>query len=384
MPPKKKAATKTAAPRHRMGWDRKDAKGKALEDFKAKFASDMGSSLQTLKADPSKIEAIPTGSLDLDVALGIGGWRVGRIHEVWGVEHAGKTTLAILSCIEALRVRPNQMVGWIDMEQTFDEVWAEALGLDLSKVLFHTPINAEDTADAAKRMIMSGMCSMVVLDSVGSMISRAEFEKEADEAVMAKVAKIVTRMVQQASPIAKANETTILVINQVRARIASFGADTHTAGGWALKHVTSSRVALSSGADQPRKVRINGEDIPVSKQVAGRVEKNKSAAMGYRAKFWITNVETEKHGPIGVDRYAEALSVGKKTGVIKGASWMTLPCGERLQGGEKVMEFLKEHPESMQTLRDAVLASVRNRVEAEPEDTDDELEEFINSEEGAQ
>lgn len=381
MPPKKKATTKAAAPiaKHRMGWDRKAAKGKALDDFRARFAKDMGSELTERKV--SAIEAIPTGSLDLDVALGVGGWRVGRIHEVWGPEHSGKTTLAILSCIEALRANPDQMVGWVDMENTFDEKWAVSLGLDLSRVLFHTPVTAEDTADAGKRMILSGMCSMVVIDSIGGMISRIEFEKEADEAVMANVAKIVTRMVLQASPIANANKTTVLVINQVRAKIAKFGPDTHTAGGWALKHVTTSRVQLSPGPEQSKTISVDGSPLPVSKQIAARVQKNKSAAMGYRAAFWLTNVETDKYGPIGVDIYTEAVTVGKKVGAITGAAWLVLPDGHKVQGAPAAVEYLRGSPEALETLRLAVLDKVRDRISGDDAPTpEDDLAEYIESE----
>lgn len=376
MPPKTK---KTTAPKHRRGWDRRSATGAALADFQTAFAKDMGVELE--KRSGKNLQVIPTGSLDLDVALGIGGWRAGRIHEIWGAEHMGKTSLSILSCIEALKASPDQMVGWIDMEQTFDDPWAEKLGLDLSKVMFHTPIDAEDTADAVKRMVMSGMCSFVVLDSIGGMISRAEMEKESDEAVVANVAKIVTRMVKQVSPVATANGTTVLVVNQVRSIIGAMkGPDTHTAGGWALKHVTTSRVRLSGGGEAPRQVRMNGEDIPVSKYVAAKVEKNKSAAMGYKGKFWLTNVATAKHGPIGIDQPAEAVSVGRKVGLIKGTTWLTLPNGEKFQGKEKTADYLRDNPEEMASLRALILASVRDRVDVETEDGSGDMEEFLEAE----
>lgn len=375
MPPKQKTAPS------RSRWERKPATDKALADFRESFRKGMGVAPEHRKVGP--VDAIPTGSLDLDVALGIGGWRVGRIHEVWGPEHVGKTTLMILSCIEALKKFPDQMVGWIDMEQTFDEAWAEALGLDLSKVEFYTPATAEDVADAAKRMIQSGMLSMVVLDSVGGMISRIEFEKEADESVVANVAKIVTRMVLASSPVAASNGTTVMVINQVRSKIGSYGADTHTAGGWALKHITTSKVQLSSGGETPRTVQVYGDPLPVSKQIAARVQKNKSAPTGYRAKFWLTNVPTDKHGPIGIDTLSEAITVGRKLGVITGASWMVLPTGEKHQGAEKTKAFLEANPKALEALRAAVLAKVRNRPEVEPDvDADaEEMEAYLEAEE---
>lgn len=364
-------------PKHRMGWDRRPATASALKEFKSKFEKDMGVAIKDRKSRAA-VRAISTGSLDLDLALGVGGWRTGRIHEVWGPEHVGKTTLAILSCIEALKANPDQRVGWVDMENTFDETWATQLGLDLNKVLFHTPVTAEDTADAGRRMITSGMCSMVVLDSVGGMISRAELEKEADEAVMANVAKIVTRMVLAASPIGAANGTTTLVVNQVRARISSFGPDTHTAGGWALKHVTTSRVRLSAGGDSPKMIAVDGDQVPVSKQIAARVEKNKSAAAGYRAKFWLTNVPTEKHGDYyGIDTVNETLVVGKKLGVIKGAGWLTFPNGHRVQGTKAGYAYLTENPDALSEVREKVLAIGASRAEAPSEE--EALEEFINS-----
>lgn len=206
MPPRTTAST---------DWKPQKATTAAVERFKADFEKSMGPGLVIgRKAEPYKV--IPTGSLVLDAKLGVGGWPIGRIHELWGPDGAGKTTLAILAAIQAQRTQPDKLVGWNDMEQNFDVAWAVKHGLDMDRVAFYTPRNAEDTADSVTKMIRSGLFSYVTLDSVGGMISRIEQEKNADEATVGLVAKIVTRAVKNAAPMANATGTTLMILNQVR------------------------------------------------------------------------------------------------------------------------------------------------------------------------
>lgn len=330
----------------------------ALKRFREAFAADMGAPpVSGLRAN--NYEVIPTGSLAVDAALGIGGLVRGRVHEFWGPEHAGKTTLGILTAVQAQKTYPDQMVGIVDMEQTFDWAWAVNLGLDPERTMLHTPEDAEDTADAVKRFIYSGMFSLVTLDSVGGMISRAEMEKEAEDEVVAKVAKIVTRMVKIAAPAAHQNGTTVLVINQVRSIVGANGKgpDTHTSGGWALKHITTTKSQVRRG--ERRTIKVRGEDVPVGYQVNLRVEKNKVAPAGRKGSFWLANQATEKYGPVGVDTLTETVELAKEWGIIEGSTWLTLPNGERFQGIKKATEYLREHPDQVGDLRAKVLESVR-------------------------
>lgn len=367
MPPKTKAS----------------ATNTARKKFEEAFAKDMGRTLM-LASSMERYDVIPTGSLDLDFATGVGGWPTGRVVEIWGPEAVGKSTLAILTAVQAQQKFPEKMIAWVDMEQTFDEEWATKLGLDLSRVYLEYPEDAEDVADAVKRFVRSGICSLVVLDSVGGMISRIEFEKEADEVTVAAVAKVVTRMVKQCAPLAKSNDTLVMVINQVRSKIGGYGPDTTTSGGWALRHVTSMKMAVRRGGDTPKSVRLHGDNVIVGKQVAVRVEKNKVAPPGLVGKFWLFDRATEKFGPEGVDPVAEAVTVAKKVGVLSG-TWMDLPDGERVQGAEKAVEYLRANPKVLAQVRDQVLEVMRSKAsdsDGQREITSDEqLEAFLNGEE---
>lgn len=350
-------------------WKSKKATDNAVAALRASFEKTMGTPLQVgRRVEPYRV--IPTGSLVLDAALGVGGLAVGRVHEYHGPEHAGKSTLAVLAAREAQRTQPDKMVGWLDMEQTFDVGWAVANGLDMDRVLFFTPKTAEDTADAAKQLIESGLCSLVVLDSVGGMIARIQLEKNADEATVAAVARIVTTMVKTAAPMCASNQTTLLVINQVRSNIAKYGPDTTTPGGWALKHITTCRLKVSRGGSDPLKVRVEGKEVPVGYEISVKVEKNKVSAYGNVASIWLRNRATDRHGPIGVDLAAEAFTVGKRFGLVKqeGGGYYVAPDGERLKGENALLKYLRDHPDLIERVRADAIAEMASAVAEEPDD----------------
>lgn len=365
MPAAKKAATKKTSPSGR--WGSRDARGAALSKFEQDFEKAMGVSPN---GRPKKKEFVTTGSMNLDFALTTGGLPKGRIIEMWGPEHAGKTTLAILAAREFQRANPGKRVAWVDMEQTFDYDWAEALGLDTSKskMWFYTPQTAEDVADAVKRFVMSGMCSFISLDSVGGMISRIEMEKEADESTVGKVPGIVTRMVKIASPVAYSNGTTVCVINQVRANIGGWGPDEDTGGGWALKHITSMKLQVrrSGGESTQHTAKLPGHEkpVPVGHQMAVRVQKNKMGPRGTVAEIWLHNVATDAYGPVGIDAIKEVFDFAKRLKLMgSGAGGNYEVEGEKIKGGEpKVMEYLRSHPEVVETLRAKVLDTVKHKV----------------------
>lgn len=344
----------------------------ARKKFEEQFAKEMGADeVLDRSGEISPYEVIPTGSLELDYKLGVGGWVEGRVHEIHGPEHVGKTTLCMHGVANAQKKHPNKMVGWVDMEQTFDKSWAQKNGVDLKRLWIYTPKDAESTADAVKRLVGSGLCSMVVLDSVGGMISRLEREKNADQAAVALVAKIVTRMVLEMSPTGNANGTAMIVVNQVRSNIDGnkYAPKTSNPGGWALKHITTIklRVRTSGGSDGVRNVKVDGEDVPVSQQIAIHVEKNKTAPKGRVANIWLTNQNTDKWGPIGIDKADEAFEFGKRLGLITGKGWYVLPDGEKLQGGDAVRNYLRERPAMIEEIRQAVLDTAKGSLTVESE-----------------
>lgn len=372
MPPKKKATTFTT------DWQSRKATASALSTFMEAFTNEVGEGgLVTIGKNHKPLDVIPTGSMNLDLALGTGGWPLGRVVELWGPEHSGKTSLAMLAVASAQRAYPDKACAWVDMEQTFDETWAETLGVDLDRlVIVKNPHSAEDVADSYKRMVMSGLFSLAVLDSVGGMISRVEFEKESDEATVAKVAQIVTRMVKQVAPMARSNDTCSMVINQVRSNIGGYGASDTTGGGWALKHITSIKCAVRRG--ESKSIRIDGKDTPVGHEVNVRIQKNKLAPHGRVGAFWLYNTRTADNLP-GVDPIPEIVEVGKKVGVIEGSTYLTLPSGARLNGKAKTVEHLRDHPDEVEDISQRIKASLAT-VEADgpvEEDVDEETEAMI-------
>lgn len=374
MPAKKKAAPKKTTTN--VGrWEGRDASDRAIAQFEATFAKEMGVDLSEHRsADIKPYVVSPTGSIALDRALRIGGWPQGRVCEVWGPEHAGKTTLMMLAVREAQRKYPNKMCGWGDMEQTFDDQWATTLGVDLNR-LWRPPVRtAEQLADTARRFIESGLCSMVVLDSVGAMISSQEFVKESDQTTVGIVAKIVTRAVKQASSIGASNGTTTMVVNQVRANIDGnkFSPSETEAGGWALKHITTMKLWVRRG--ETLTVKHEGKDLPVGHEVAIRVTKNKCAPYGNTCSFYIKNQPTETYGEPGVDIVQEAFEFGTKVGVIKQHGGWYNPNPDdpdfKINGGEKVVAWLRDQPALVEHIRERVLADVAGGIHEEKDATD--------------
>lgn len=363
MPPKAKAKT------YSTDWRSVKATDAAVTRFKDKFEKAMGAPLLIgRQVEPYRV--IPSGSLVLDAKLGVGGWVVGRVHELWGPDGAGKTSLAILAAVEAQRTQPDKMVGWVDMEQNFDVKWAVAHGLSMDRVMFYTPKTAEDTADGVFQLVESGLCSWVVLDSVGGMVARMEMQKNADEETVGLVPKIVTRAVKTASPMAATNGTTVMVLNQVRARIGGYGPDTTSGGGWALKHVTTCKGNVRRGAGESLKAKIFGEDLPVGHTMVVKVERNKVYPQGEVAEIIFRNRASLKHGPIGVDKAAEAVEVGLRFGVVEQqpGGYYVGPDGQRIKGRDTLLEHFRDHPDVVEQVRTRSLEALASDVGEQPEE----------------
>ncbi len=342
------------------------AKEKLLGDFTKAF----GQGVLECYAERKQYEVIPTGSADFDLALGVGGLLVGRLHEWWGPGSVGKTTMALITASQAQKMWPDRIVVWIDMERTFDWPWAIANGVDPERMWLIKPSSAEDAADAVKKMTEAGgVVSLVVLDSIGAMLSEKEMGKGAGEAVVGTTPKIVTRMVNMAAVECGDNDTTLLLINQVRANIG-YGADTTTGGGWALKHVTTTKAKFSRTSTAPFAVGSGDNKIQVGHEVAVKIERNKVAPPNRKALFSLVGIGGTKYGPIGVDRADEAARLGLKHGLIQASgSWYTVPVtGERLQGRDAVVEALRSAPEVIAHIRTEVLAGVADQIHFEESD----------------
>jgi recombination protein RecA len=272
------------------------------------------------------------------------------------------------------RTYPRKRIAWVDMEQTFDQEWAETLGLDMDRVWFYTPATAEDVSDATKKFVHSGLCSLVVLDSVGGMISRIEMEKNADEDTVGLVPKIVTRMVKACAPAATQNGTTLHVINQVRSQIGGFGADETTGGGWALKHITTVKMAVraAGGEGTIHYAKVPGvqKEIPVGFKIAFRIQKNKMGPKGKVAEVWFHNVETKEFGPIGFDLPFEVFQISKRMRLLgsKGGGYYRMPDGTEVRGEPAAIQHLRDHEGDVQALRVKILDQVKDQVHEEGDD----------------
>lgn len=340
----------------------------------AKMAKTYGEGTFTLAPTVTAYDVIPTGSITLDYNLAVGGYVTGRLHEMWGSEGAGKTTLNLITASEAQRKFPDRIVAWLDVEHRLDKAWAVSHGVDLNRLLHIQPNDAEEVADQVKDLCRSGLVSFVVVDSIGAMIPEREKEKDAGDAVVGKQAQIVTRMVKIAAVEADLTKTTVMFINQVRANVGGYGSPTTTGGGFALKHATTTKLMVKrQGGIDPLKAKINGEDRIVGHHIAVNIERN-SVAPAYRvATFPIFHIATDKYGPIGIDAADEATTIGIKTGVIQQAgAWYTItPTGERVQGRDAVVEALRAVPATITQVRDRALATVAGEVVAEADpDTD--------------
>lgn len=314
-------------------------------------------------------EVVSTGSLALDYALGVGGWVMGKIVEVWGGENLGKTTLALMGIAQAQQAYPDKACAFIDVENKFDPKWASSLGVDLTRLKLARPKTAEEVADQVKLLIDSGLFSMVVLDSVGGLISSKAKEKDAGDAVVADVAKIVTRMVNIASGALIAQPAIFMIINQVRANISTYGAGTTTAGGFALKHVSFHKVKLSRTGTAPYKAKVaDGDTIEVGHELAILVERNKAAPARRVALVSLMSQTTDQFGPRGVDKAQEAALLGLKRSVgavVQNGAWFTLTTtGEKFQGLPALVQYLRSDPESVAEIRERAIASLAAEVVA--------------------
>lgn len=345
----------------------------ALARFEAQFAKKHAT---TMVVDPEEAKArtiYSTGSLALDYALGCGGFVGGRIAELWGPEQTGKSTSLMIAAGIAQKKHPDRLVGWIDVEGTFDYDWARAHGMDTTpnRLKVYRPGNAEDVADVSKDLGNSDLFSFVVLDSVGAMISQKEIDKDADDATVAVVAKVVTRMVRIATAQGMGSQQVLAIINQVRANLA-YGGDLTRTGGFALSHVTTHRLKYRRTATKPFLLgsKATGDEEQVGQEVAVLVEKNKIAPPKRTAVIRFFNQTTEKYGPVGIDQAFDTYTTGKTAGAFgRRGSWFDLPDGSEHNGEEAVLTYLRANPAAIDPIREKVLATRAHEV------ITDELEE---------
>jgi recombination protein RecA len=276
------------------------------------------------------MEAISSGSLSLDGALGVGGYPRGRVIEIFGPESSGKTTLSLHAIAEAQR--NGGTAAFVDAEHALDAVYARKLGVDIDNLLVSQPDSGEQALEITEVLIRSGAIDIVVVDSVAALVPRAELEGEMGEAQMGLQARLMSQALRKLTGIVSKSKTTLVFINQIREKIGvMFGNPETTTGGRALKFYSSVRV------DVRRIASIKDGDSVIGSRTKAKVVKNKVAPPFREAEFDILYGE-------GISKEGDLLDLAVEKNIVdKSGAWFSFQ-GERLgQGRENARVFLKEH-----------------------------------------
>ena len=335
MAEKKKAAT-SAAPSP--AGDKK----KALETAIAQIEKNYGTgAIMRLGDDiPVNVEAISTGSLSLDLALGIGGVPRGRIVEIYGPESCGKTTLALH--VVASAQKGGGEAAYIDVEHALEPAYARALGVDIDNLLISQPDTGEQALEITEQLVRSGALDVVVIDSVAALLPRSELEGEMGESSVGVVARLMSQALRKLAGVVSKTGCIVIFINQLREKIGvMYGNPETTPGGRALKYFASVRIDM-------RRIETlkNGSEM-IGNRTRAKVIKNKVAPPFKEAEFDIIYGQ-------GISKVGEIIDLAVKLELIdKAGAWFTV--GEtRLQGRDNVREYLEQNPEVMDRLEQQI------------------------------
>ncbi len=339
--------------------DDKAAKLKALQEAMSKIEKDFGKG-SIMKLGEEKIEnveVIPSGSISLDVALGVGGYPRGRIIEIYGPESSGKTTLAIHAIAEAQKA--GGIAAFIDAEHAFDRFYASKLGVDVDNLLISQPDNGEQALEIADQLIRSAAIDIVVVDSVAALTPKAEIEGEMGDNKVGLQARLMSQALRKLTATINKTNTTCIFINQLREKIGvMFGNPETTTGGNALKFYASVRLDIRKSSA------IKDGDEIVGNEVKVKVVKNKVAPPFRRAQFEILFGE-------GICRVGEIVDLGVEYGILeKSGSWFSYNGSKLAQGKEAAKKVLKDNPELCEELTARIyeVINAKGAPLAEPED----------------
>jgi len=327
----------------------KDAKQKALKLTMDKLDKTYGKGAVMRLGDDAivDVEVIPSGSLGLDLALGIGGFPRGRVVEIYGPESSGKTTLTLHAIAEAQRL--GGIAAFIDAEHSFDRFYAQKVGVDTEELIISQPDNGEQALEIADNLIRSGAIDLVVIDSVAALTPRAEIEGEMGDSKVGLHARLMSQALRKLTgTIAKTN-CTIIFINQLREKIGvMFGSPEVTTGGNALKFYSSIRL------DIRRSTQIKDGDRVMGNRTKVKVVKNKVAPPFRMAEFDIL------YG-VGISKVGELIDIGTDYEVInKSGSWFSYEGTKLGQGREGVKKILSDNPELMEEIEQKIITKIQN------------------------
>jgi len=317
-----------------------EAKKKALDSALLQIEKQYGKgSIMRLGDKNAKIEipVIPTGALPLDIALGIGGIPKGRVIEIYGPESSGKTTLTLHMVAQAQKM--GGVAAFIDAEHALDPVYAKKLGVDVDNLLISQPDTGEQALEIAESLVRSGAVDIVVIDSVAALVPRAEIEGDMGDSHMGLQARLMSQALRKLTGIISKSSTSVVFINQIRMKIGvMFGNPETTTGGNALKFYSSVRL------DIRRIETLKKGDEAIGNRVRVKVVKNKVAPPFKKAEF---NIMYDK----GIVRESAVLDLAVENNLIqKSGSWYSYGEDRIGQGAANVAQYLKEHPEILETI----------------------------------
>ena len=312
----------------------REGKLKALQAAMSKIEKDFGKGSIMKLGDEhiEKVEVIPTGSISLNAALGVGGYPKGRIIEIYGPESSGKTTLAIHAIAEAQKA--GGIAAFIDAEHAFDRFYAAALGVDIDNLLISQPDNGEQALEIADQLIRSAAVDIVVVDSVAALTPKKEIEGDMGDNVVGLQARLMSQALRKLTSTVSKTNTTCIFINQLREKIGvMFGNPETTTGGNALKFYASVRL------DIRRVTAIKDGENVIGNQVRVKIVKNKVAPPFRKAEFEITFGE-------GISKVGEIVDLGVEYGIIqKSGSWFSYNDTRLAQGRDATKQVVKDNPE---------------------------------------
>ena len=315
-----------------------------IEEIRQKFGE--GAIMQMGSGKSIHIEAIPTGSISLDLALGIGGVPRGRIIEIYGPESSGKTTLALHIVAEAQK--RGGLAAFVDAEHALDPEYAKRIGVKVNDLLISQPDTGEQALDIVESLVRSGAIDVIVVDSVAALTPRAEIEGEMGDQQIGLQARLMSKALRKLTSIADQSKTTIIFINQIRHKIGiMFGNPETTPGGNALKFYSSVRIEVRRAAQIK-----SGEEI-IGNRVNAKIVKNKTAPPFRRAEFDIFFNE-------GISYISDLINTGAKYGIIgRAGSWYTYGDMKLGQGGDGAKQFLKENGKVVHNIEQEIFKKVQ-------------------------
>ena len=321
---------------------------KALQAAMAKIEKDFGKGAIMKMGDEKieNVEVIPTGSIGLNAALGVGGYPKGRIIEIYGPESSGKTTLAIHAIAEVQKA--GGVAAFIDAEHAFDRFYAEKLGVDIANLYISQPDNGEQALEIADQLIRSSAVDLLIVDSVAALTPKKEIEGDMGDSAVGLHARLMSQALRKLTGTISKTKTTCIFINQLREKIGvMFGNPETTTGGNALKFYASVRLDI-------RKVTSikDGENI-IGNQVRVKVVKNKVAPPFRKAEFEITFGE-------GISKIGEIVDLATEYNIIKkSGSWFSYGETKLGQGRDAVRDMLKDNPELCDELEAKIMEAIK-------------------------